>query len=158
MYPCGIRHPPSQPGCLPGATTATRYHLIHKPLQGRVEARPNVRATLLKPLARRASSTLSRWLSEAIPPESDVKSDVSVRNHLGVRLMIPCRETTRESLLSVGFATLNATAKFGCIPAGYVILPRSHVVFRHPYSYTIPSDSQAVVGASEARPNVRATL
>ena len=46
--------------------------------------------------------------------------------------MIPCRETTRESLLSVGFATLNATAKFGCIPAGYVILHRSRAAFQQP--------------------------
>ena len=46
--------------------------------------------------------------------------------------MIPCRETTRESLLSVGFATLNATAKFGCIPAGYVTLPRKRAAFRQP--------------------------
>ena len=44
--------------------------------------------------------------------------------------MIPCRETTRESLVSVGFATLNATAKFGCIPAGYSILHRSRAAFR----------------------------
>ena len=54
--------------------------------------------------------------------------------------MIPCRETTRESLLSVGFATLNATAKFGCIPAGYVTLPRSRAAFRRPYSYAIQGD------------------
>ena len=66
--------------------------------------------------------------------------------------MIPCRETTRESLLSVGFATLNATAKFGCIPAGYVILHRSRAAFRRLYSYAIPSDSQAVVGASGSSP------
>ena len=66
--------------------------------------------------------------------------------------MIPCRETTRESLLSVGFATLNATAKFGCIPAGYIILHRSRAAFRHLYSYAIPSDSQAVVGASGSSP------
>ena len=46
--------------------------------------------------------------------------------------MIPCRETTWERLLSVGFATLNATAKFGCIPAGYVTLPRSRAAFRQP--------------------------
>lgn len=46
--------------------------------------------------------------------------------------MIPWRETTRESLVSVGFATLNTTAKFGCIPAGYVILPRSRAAFRRP--------------------------
>ena len=46
--------------------------------------------------------------------------------------MIPCRETTRESLVSVGFATLNATAKFGCIPAGYSILHRSRAAFRRP--------------------------
>ena len=32
--------------------------------------------------------------------------------------MIPCRETTWESPLSVGFAALNATAKFGFFPAG----------------------------------------
>ena len=44
--------------------------------------------------------------------------------------MIPCRETTWERLLSVGFATLNATAKFGCIPAGYVTLPRRRAAFR----------------------------
>jgi len=30
-----------------------------------------------KLVARRASSMLSRWLSEAIPPERDAKSDVS---------------------------------------------------------------------------------
>lgn len=42
--------------------------------------------------------------------------------------MIPYRETTRESLLSVGFAT----AKFGRIPAGYVTLPRKRAAFRQP--------------------------
>ena len=46
--------------------------------------------------------------------------------------MIPWRETTRESLVSVGFATLNTTAKFGCIPAGYVTLPRSLAAFQQP--------------------------
>ena len=66
--------------------------------------------------------------------------------------MIPCRETTWERLLSVGFATLNATAKFGCIPAGYVTLPRSLAAFRRLYSYAIPSDSQAVAGASGSSP------
>ena len=32
-------------------------------------------------------------LSVAKPTETDAKSDVSDRNHLGTRLMIPCRET-----------------------------------------------------------------
>ena len=43
----------------------------------------------------------------------------------------------REGSLSVGFATLNTTAKFGCIPAGYSILHRSRAAFRHLYSYAI---------------------
>jgi len=42
-----------------------------------MEVRPNTRATPRKPVARRASSLLSRWLSEAIPPERDAKTDVS---------------------------------------------------------------------------------
>ena len=58
----------------------------------------------------------------------------------------------REDSLSVGFATLNTTAKFGCIPAGYVTLPRSLAAFRRLYSYAMPSDSQAVVGASGSSP------
>ena len=66
-----------------------------------------------KLVARRASSMLSRWLSEAIPPERDAKTDVSAGIIKSAHDDSLSGNNERGGKQPVGFASLNTTAKFG---------------------------------------------
>ena len=58
-------------------------------------------------VARRASSEFSRGVERSETPGNRCKDRCFRRNHLGARLMVPCRETIWGSPQSGGIAALN---------------------------------------------------
>ncbi len=69
-------------------------------------------------VARRASSEFSRGVERSETPRNRCKVRCFRRNHLGARLMIPCRETIGGDPAVRGYRGAQPPAKFGFFPAG----------------------------------------
>ena len=69
-------------------------------------------------VSRRASSEFSRGVERSETPGNRCKIRCFRRNHLGARVMIPCRETRGGEPAIRGYRCAQPPAKFGFFPAG----------------------------------------